>query len=56
MTAQRVNSKTLVEYSAEKIDKVSNEFREKNDCIATTTNVVAVGGQIMFTQTIFYRP
>jgi hypothetical protein len=51
-----VLSKTLVEYSPEAIDKVSDAFRKNHFCIASTINVLFEAGRLVFVQTIFYKP
>jgi hypothetical protein len=51
----KVMSKTYSAETTEEIDKISNEFRKNNDCIATTVNTCSTPqGRIIITQTIFY--
>lgn len=52
---KRVYQKTFVAMSQEKIDEEVNEFREKNDAIATLINVVIDSKDtIHIINTIFY--
>jgi len=51
----KVYSKTFNAETPEEIDKVGNDFREKNTCIATMVNTCCTPqGRIIITQTIFY--
>ena len=51
-----VYTKTLVAFSSEEIDELSNDFRKKHFCIASDTSAIMADGRIMFIQTIFYKP
>lgn len=50
----KVMSKTFIAESTEEIDRIGNEFRKNNECVATQCDSINNNQRILFIQTIFY--